>query len=61
MPDNYVHINERKQWWNVKISRPEIWAVLSADVDETTRAEPLRWFQDRIARIIHDDFNGSED
>ena len=49
--------DEPKQFWTVRISRAEIWAVLLATVPDDERAEALRWFQDRIAQLIHEDFN----
>ena len=41
----------------MRISRAEIWAVLLATVPDDERAEAFRWFQDRIAQLIHEDFN----
>ena len=49
--------DEPKQFWTVRISRAEIWAVLLATVPDDERAEALRWFQDRFAQLIHEDFN----
>ena len=52
---------ELKQFWTVRISRAEIWAVLSAELaEDSKRGEQLRWFQDRIAQLIHEDFNGGD-
>ncbi len=48
---------EPKQFWTVRISRAEIWAVLLATVPDDERADALGWFQNRVAQLIHEDFN----
>ena len=48
--------DEPKQFWTVRISRAEIWAVLLATVPDDERADALGWFQNRVAQLIQDDF-----
>ena len=50
---------EPKQFWSVRISRAEAWAVLLATVpddEKHSRADALGWFQNRVAQLIQDDF-----
>ena len=55
--------DEPKQFWTVRISRAEAWAVLLATVpddEKHSRADALGWFQNRVAQLIQDEFNGGD-